>query len=146
IDANGNVVPHTTSFFDHTSAVPACDPANTGNTGTRNQNIYTAVITPGVFLSSPANSKPLGTIVFNNKRVALQRAFVVNVQNATSNKKSVHVHIVNQPAGNGADASVLQFSHLVDLAVSVAPLSTAPRSVFVKSPLHPTASVMLRAT
>jgi Putative Ig domain len=146
LDANGNVVPHTTSFFDHTSPVPACDPANAGNTGTRNQNIYTAVITPGVFLSSPANTKPLGTIVFNNKKVALQRAFVVNVQNATSNKKSFHLHIVNQPSGNGGDASFLQFSHLIDLDVDVAPFSTSSRSVFVKSPLNPTASVAVQVT
>jgi hypothetical protein len=146
LDANGNVVPHTTSFFDHTTPVPSCDPANAGNTGTRNQNIYTAVITPGVFISSPGNTKPLGTIVFNNKKVALQRTFVVNVQNATNNKKSFHLHIVNQPSGNGGDASFLQFSHLIDLDVDVAPLSSASRSVFVKSPLNPTASVTVQVT
>ncbi|HEX7962554.1 MAG TPA: sialidase family protein, partial [Terriglobales bacterium] len=49
LDANGNVSPHTTSVFDGTSAVPACDIGKAGNTGTRDQNIYTAIITPGVF-------------------------------------------------------------------------------------------------
>src|ERR1700730_4447222 len=84
------------SKIDPTKAVPPCV---VGQTGMRNQNIYTARITDGLFAGSPANSKQLGKI---------QRAFVVFAQNATSVAKTFRLSIAQQPAGG--DASFSQFA------------------------------------
>ena len=57
------------SIFDPTKIAPQCV---VGHAGMRNQNVYTARVTEGLFVGSPGNTKPLGSI---------QRAFVVTVQN-----------------------------------------------------------------
>src|SRR5262249_13157066 len=57
------------SLFEPTQIVPSCV---VGHTGMRNQNIYTARVTEGLFVGSRGNTKTLGSI---------QRAFVVTVQN-----------------------------------------------------------------
>ncbi|MBV9769267.1 MAG: exo-alpha-sialidase, partial [Bryobacterales bacterium] len=51
----------STSIFDPTQSRPACTVSTTGNTGDRNQNIYTAQLSPGLVLSAPGNAKQLGT-------------------------------------------------------------------------------------
>ncbi len=113
----------TQSRFDPTQTVTTCV---AGQTGMRNQNIYTARVTEGLFLGAPGNTKPLGTI---------QRAFVVTAENATALTRSYRFTILNQPPGG--QASFLQFttagSPLTVLDVTVPPLSTVARSVFVTS-------------
>ncbi len=77
------------STFDPTKPRPACI---SGQEGMRNQNIYTSLITQGLLVSSPDNSKPLST--------TLQRAFVVLVQNFTNFEKTFRLTIANQPPGS----------------------------------------------
>ncbi|HET8786993.1 MAG TPA: FG-GAP-like repeat-containing protein, partial [Candidatus Limnocylindrales bacterium] len=111
------------SLFDPSQIVPACLP---GQTGMRNQNIYSARVTEGLFVGSPGNTKPLGSI---------QRAFVVVVQNESAAARSYRLTIANQP--QGGSASFLQFtsatSPLTVLDVSVPPFSSVARSVFATS-------------
>ena len=83
------------SRFDPTQTVPACVP---GQVGMRNQNIYTARVTDGLFVSAPGNNKP-----FNG----FQRAFVVVAENATGGHADLPAAIENQPLGG--QASFLQF-------------------------------------
>ena len=56
----------------------------------RNQNIYAARITQGLFVGAPGNAKPLGRI---------QRGFVVYAENATYKKKTFRLSIPAQPTG-----------------------------------------------
>lgn len=92
--------------------------------GMRDQNIYTSRITPGLFAGSPGNAKPLGTI---------QRGFVVFIQNARPVPATYRLTIPlsSQPAGG--QASFQQFSLVTQIDVTVAPRSTASRTVFVTS-------------
>ena len=114
-----------TSIFDPTQPEPLCV---IGQTGMRNQNIYTANITQGLVIASPSNAKTLG---------AIQRSFPVVVQNTSSRTASYRLTISNQPAGG--KASFLQFpvpglaDPLTTLDISVAPASSASRMVFVNS-------------
>lgn len=127
----------TTSIFEPGTAVPACQP---GFTGSRNQNIYTAPISGGLIFGAPSNAKTLGTTVFNGNTVPFQRAFVVVAQNTTEVVKSFRLTVTNQPPGGSA--SFLQFSLLTTLDLSIPPMSSASRPVFVVS-LDPTASVTI---
>jgi len=127
----------TTSIFEPGTAVPACQP---GFTGSRNQNIYTAPISGGLIFGAPSNAKTLGTTVFNGNTVPFQRAFVVVAQNTTEVVKSFRLSVTNQPPGGSA--SFLQFSLLTTLDLSIPPMSSASRPVFVVS-TDPTASVTI---
>jgi len=114
------------SIFDPTQAQPACV---TGQTGMRNQNIYTARITQGLVASSPANNKVLA---------AIQRSFPVLVENSSASLKTFRLTIASQPPGG--QASFLQSSvpglpnPLTTLDVSVDAGSSASRMVYVTSP------------
>lgn len=79
------------SIFSPGSSTPFCV---TGDEGMRNQNIYTSLITQGLVVSSPQNSKPLGP--------SLQRALVVLVQNETNLNKTFRLTIGGQPPGGFA--------------------------------------------
>lgn len=92
-----------------------------GQTGMRNQNIYTSRITQGLEVGSPGNSKPLGKI---------QRAFVVFVKNTTDSTRRFKLTI---DAPWGVKASFLQFKIVDKLIVGIAPYSSISRTVFVKS-------------
>ena len=83
------------SQFDTTQTLPGC---SVGQAGMRNQNIYTARVSEGLFVSAPGNNKPLGDF---------QRAFVVVAENATALIRSFRLTIENQPVGG--QASFLQF-------------------------------------
>ncbi|HWC97993.1 MAG TPA: hypothetical protein VG456_14635, partial [Candidatus Sulfopaludibacter sp.] len=113
------------SLFDPTQAQPSCI---TGQTGMRNENIYTSRITQGLVIETPSNAKVLGII---------QRAFPIAVYNQTSVTKTYRLTIVNQP--QGGKASFLQFpaagfnDPLTDLDIQVGPISSASRMVFVTS-------------
>ena len=119
------------SVFDPTKSQPSCI---NGQTGMRNENIYTTVISQGLTVTSPSNSKTLGKI---------QRSFPVVVANSTNFTRTYRLSIVNQPPGG--KASFLQFPSaglpdpLTILDVSVAPISSISRMVFVTSsaPLAP---------
>jgi uncharacterized protein YjbI with pentapeptide repeats len=119
------------SFFDPTQTRPACTEGQTGN---RNQNIYTSSITPGLVLYSRSNSKPLGVI---------QRAYPVTAENHTDQIRSFLFKILTQPAGG--TASFLQTASLLSLTVNVQPQSTVTRTVFVTS-TNPGASVQVSVT
>lgn len=108
------------SRFDPTLPVPACDP---DRVGMRNQNIYTARVSEGLFVSAPGNQKPLSG--------SLERAFVVVAENNTSLIRSFRLTIDNQPIGGAA--SFLQFDPVTTLDVTVPPASSMARSVFVTS-------------
>ena len=69
----------------------------------RNQNVYTARVTEGLFVSAPGNNKPFDDF---------QRAFVVVAENATSLIRTFRLTIENQPVGG--QASFLQFTPLPD--------------------------------
>ena len=113
------------SIFDPSQPQPACQ---LGLSGSRNQNIYTSTVTQGLVANSPGNSKPLN--------LQFPRAFVVTVQNTTSLTKTFRLVVANQPAGGRASFSQRSTSSTtLKLDVTVAPLSTIARTVFVVAPL-----------
>jgi hypothetical protein len=124
----------TTSIFDPTQQRPACTTSTTGNTGDRNQNIYTAGLTPGVVLSSPGNSKQLGT---GSNGQLIQRQFAIVVANTTTQTRYYELTIAAQPTGGAA--SFLQFAvagqpfPLTQIEVELPPLSSTSRGIFVTS-------------
>jgi len=123
-----------TSIFDPTQPQPICV---TGQTGMRNQNIYTAAVTQGLVVTSPSNTKTLGT---------LQRAFPVVVQNTTNIIRSYRLTIANQPPGGTASFLEYPAAGLPDpltvLDISPGPASSASRMVFVTSS-NPAAAVLV---
>src|SRR4029077_11499436 len=131
-----------------TQTVPACIlNVNDGFTATRNQNIYTSIIAPGLVVGSLGNSKTLGFSPSNPAQL-LQRAFTVTLRNTTSVQKTFRILVGNQPAlANGqsdpaGQASLLQFSLQTSLDVSIASDTSVARAVFVQS-ANPTASVAI---
>lgn len=138
--ANGDWTAYTPPISVSTKGVSLYDPNQpqptciTGQTGMRNENVYTSRITQGLTVTSPSNSKILGRI---------QRSFPVVITNSTNVTKTYRLTVVNQPPGG--KASFLQFPSsslpdpLTTLDVSVAPISSISRMVFVTStaPLAP---------
>ena len=116
---------------------PGCDSRFTGS---RNQNIYTARITAGLFVGSAGNTKSLGTVLVNGNAVLLQRAFSIFLQNTTASEKSFRLTIAGpQPVGGAAsfeqfDSATCRLGELCrPLDVTIGPRSTVSRSVFVTS-------------
>lgn len=139
-----------TSVFDPTQTVTACQiGANDGFVASRNQNIYTSIVAPGLVVGSLGNAKPLGFSPANPAQL-LQRAFTVTLRNTTTMQRSFRVSIANQPAlVNGqpdpqGQASLLQFSLQTSLDVTIAGQSSIARAVFIQS-ANPTASVTVNA-
>ena len=110
------------SKFDPTANPPAC---LAGQTGMRNQNVYTAEISSGVILTSPQTSKP----VLTPDGQPVQREFVVELRNATNAARSFLVTIPTQPLS--ATASFQQFSKQVAQTVKVNAFSSQSFPVFV---------------
>jgi hypothetical protein len=133
-----------TSVFDPTQTVSGCTDDN--HAGMRNQNIYTARIAPGVVVSAPGNSKPLGTIP--NSAALLTRMFAITVQNTATQEKSFRITVANQPAkANGSpdpqgQASLQQFTLVITEDVTIGAISVVSRPVFVTS-TNPAASVTI---
>ncbi len=123
----------TTSIFDPTQTRPACT-TSTLDTGDRNQNIYTAQLAPGLVLSSPGNSKQLGT---GSNGKLIQRQFAIVVGNTTAQTQFYELTVAAQPTGGAA--SFLQFVvagqpfPLTQIQVEVPPLSSTSRAIFVTS-------------
>ena len=111
-DPSGNVL--------YSAPVAGCDPALTK---TRNANIYTSRITPGLSLLLPVNTEPSNLI---------QRTFPFTIFNGTTLQRTVNISIQNQPPGGGT-ASFTQSGTLTSIQVILPPKSSAARTVFVSS-------------
>jgi hypothetical protein len=124
----------STSIFDPTQQRPACTQSTTGNTGDRNQNIYTAQLAPGVVVSTPGNAKQFGT---GSNGQLIQRQFAIVVANTTNQNRYYQVTVDGQPSGGAA--SFLQFPvagqnyPLTQIEVQVPALSSTSRGLFVSS-------------
>jgi putative Ig domain-containing protein len=136
------------SLFDPTQNVPACVlNVNDGFTATRDQNIYTSIIAPGLVVGALGNSKTLGFSPSNPAQL-LQRAFAVTLRNTTSIQRTFRISVGNQPAlANGTpdptgQASLLQNSLQTSLDATISPNTSVARAVFMQS-ANPTASVTL---
>jgi hypothetical protein len=130
----------TTSIFDPTQQRPAC--IVPGNTGDRNQDIYTAQLAPGLVVSAPGNNKALGLV--GGKLI--QREFPITIANTTGQTRFYLLTVVSQPPGGAA--TFLQFAvpgqpfPLTQAYVQVPPLSSTSRSIFVTSTsVHATVTV-----
>src|SRR5215472_14704788 len=139
-----------TSVFDPTQTVTACQVGvNDGFVASRNQNIYTSIVAPGLVMGSQGNSKPLGFQPANPAQL-LQRAFTMTLRNTTTTQRSFGISISNQPAlANGqpdpqGQASLLQFSLQTSLDVTIGAQSSIARAVFIQS-ANPSASVTVNA-
>lgn len=102
---------------------------------TRNQDVYSSVVRPGVSVDSPSSSKPTGIV---------QRAHVAWVSNNTDVAATYTLTIDNQPldAPMNGRASFLQVpvapftddtGLLTEIPVDIDPNSTVARTVFVSS-------------
>jgi Putative Ig domain len=138
------------SVFDPTQTVTPCVVGvNDGFIASRNQNIYTSIVAPGLVVGSLGNSKPLGFSAANPTQL-LQRAFTITLRNTTTLERTFRISIANQPAlANGqpdpqGQASLLQFSFLPSLDVTIPAQSSIARAVFIQS-ANPTASVTVNA-
>jgi len=117
--------------------VPPGTPPTDQMFGQRNANIYTSRLTPGLFVGSPGNTKPLGSRI--NPKTGLseliQRGFVVFAQNTTDQLKFYQFKIVSQPVGGRA--SLRQFDKdlgpLESVIVSIPRGSTVARTVYATS-------------
>ena len=111
----------------------ACTPEQAAYTGTRNANIYTARITPGLVVVAPGNAKPTS---YPDGR-ALERVFAVNVQNRTNQLRRFQLRIVTQPVPG--TASFRQFAQAplagddLRILADIPAKSSIARSVFVNS-------------
>ncbi|MBT8086219.1 MAG: hypothetical protein KJN72_13405, partial [Woeseia sp.] len=112
----------------------ACQPG-TYQDRTRNQNVYSSIIRPGVSIDSPSASKPTG---------AIQRSHVIWVSNNETTDQTYTLRIENQPpdAGVNGRASFLQVpvapfqstaGLLTEIAVAISANSTIARTVYVTS-------------
>jgi len=138
------------SIFDPTQNVTACVVGvNDGFVASRNQNIYTSVVAPGLVVGSQGNFKPLGFLP-NNPAQLLQRAFTVTLRNTTTSQRTFRISIGNQPAlANGqpdpqGQASLLQFSLQTSLDVTIGAQSSIARALFIQS-ANRSASVTVNA-
>ncbi len=125
----------TTSIFDPTQVPPPCivDASGVSAAGSRNQNIYTTRVTDGLFVGSPSNAKPLGSI---------QQAFTIFVQNATNFTALYHLSFA-QPLPTPTTASFEQFQVTPTIDVNVPAHSTATRMAFVTAPPHTRVDVIV---
>ena len=118
---NNNWSNYTPPSSDQPDGYDTTVPCERGRTGMRNQDVYTASLTPGFVVGTPANVKPLDS-------TSSKHTFVVFVKNLTSTTKHFQLTI---PAATGVTASFKQFSISTTLPVDVAPASSVSRTVFV---------------
>ncbi len=120
------------SKFDPTKTVLTCNPSFVAS---RNQDIYTSRIAPGLVVLAPGNQKTLGNAP--NTSTLLQRAFSVVVQNTTSVLNSFRLTIANQPLlangsvdpkGQATFQQIPATPTVTTLDVQVNPLSSISRS------------------
>jgi hypothetical protein len=104
----------------YSAPIAGCDPALTK---TRNANIYTSRMTPGLSLLLPVNTEPSNQI---------QRTFPFMITNGTTLQRTVNISIQNQPPGGGT-ASFTQVGTVTNIQAILPPKSSASRTVFVSS-------------
>ncbi|MCU0256246.1 MAG: hypothetical protein MUF60_05855, partial [Vicinamibacterales bacterium] len=119
---------------------PTLGPSNTicdagSNPGSRNQNVYTATLMPGLVVTAPGNHKTLG---------AIQRAFVVFAKNTTAQDRYYRLTLAAPPAGAFASFTPIDEAPLsgggspavtLELgSIFVPRRSSIARSVFIVSP------------
>lgn len=126
---------------DPTAVYPQCVPDGNDFDRTRNQNVYSSVVRPGVSIESPSAAKPNGSV---------QRAHVIWISNNTNADVTYSVTIDEQPldAPVLGRASFLQVpvapfpdvppepppaGLLTEIAVDIDPNSTVARTVFITS-------------
>ncbi|HEX4935435.1 MAG TPA: sialidase family protein, partial [Gemmatimonadaceae bacterium] len=109
--------PRDGNWENYTPPLPGCTP---GQAGVRNQNIYTSRIRPALIVSAPGNAKTLGVI---------ERTFVVQVQNTTTEARTFRLRLPAQPARGRA--SFRQQDLVTELDATVPRLSSATRTVYV---------------
>ena len=109
------------SIYDPTQTVPPCQTTlDAQRTGMRNQNIYNTRVSRGLYVAAPGNYKPLGSV---------QRAFVVFVQNTSSQERSFRLQII---APSGVTASFTQSGTAQpSLDVDIVAYSSVAKTVFV---------------
>ena len=110
-------------------------------TKTRNANVYTARIAPGLFVAAPTNSKP--SIVSNNPANRIVRAFPVFVQNNTGSLKTFRLTIV--PPAQFPAAGIATFQPIPQDPIPSplpAPVLTVDAMVPAKSSITRTVSVV----
>jgi uncharacterized protein YjbI with pentapeptide repeats len=110
------------SIFDPTLKLPAC---NAFNSGSRNQNVYTARLSTGLIAGSPNNTKPLSS--------TLERAFSVFAQNTTSVTKIFRLTIMSQPLNGRASFDEFAAQPLTSIDVTTPARSMAARTVYATS-------------
>ena len=121
------------SAYDSTQNKPLCA---VGQTGSRNQNVYTARITQGLLVGLKENSKSL----LNSSNAPIQRAFSVFATNTTGLTSFYRLTINPPPAGT--TASFDQKTSVPSLDVTVLAKTTISRSIFVtSSSANPTLSI-----
>ena len=115
------------SKYDPAQTVPPCQTSvDAQRTGMRNQNVYNARVSSGLYVAAPGSYKPLGGI---------QRTFVIFVQNTTAQEKSFRLQI-QAPAG--IEASFAQSgSPQLTLDATIAGYSSISRTVFVSPQSQP---------
>ena len=124
------------SIFDPTKTVPPC---LVGQDGSRNQNIYTSLVGPGIVVGALGNTKPLTVppAIAGGPGTPIQRGFSVFVHNSTAETRNFRFSILSQPTGG--KASFLQNpviglpDPLVMLDVTAAPYSSVYRTVWAIS-------------
>jgi uncharacterized repeat protein (TIGR01451 family) len=122
----------TTSTYDPSVVLPQCVPTQTG---TRNQDIFSARFDSGLLVGALGNSKTLGEV---------QRGFALMIRNTTTEPRSYRLTILDQPVGG--QASFRQFDPpLTVLDVSIPRLSSVARTAYVTS-TDPTARVTIEVS
>lgn len=120
----------TTSLFDPSMTRPSCTASNSNQTGDRNQDIYTARLSPGIAVSPRTNFKQLGYIP--GSTTLIERQFPIVVENDGSTTNFYQLTIVS-PQPPGGSASFVQFAAANIAYLTIPPDSSASQSVFVKS-------------
>lgn len=122
-----------TSWVDPTQTRPVCQPGVADFTKTMDQNLYGARIGRGLYAFSPGNNKQVTTF---------QRAYVVTVRNDSAETKtyslSIPLAFQTPPGGFVSFSQFAPFggANAVRI-VTVAPRSTASRSVFIVPDQNP---------
>ena len=131
VPGNPATVPYTAPG---TIPLASCTPTLNAQGVSRNANVYTSRIAPGIELILPGNSKPA---------TGIQRAFSLRIANHTAESRLVHLTLASL---QGATASFRQLDPSVQsIDVNVGPRSSAARTVYIASPTDPYPQVLVTA-
>lgn len=131
VPGNPAIVPYSAPG---TIPVENCTPALNAQGASRNANVYTSRIAPGIELILPGNSKAA---------TGIQRAFSLRIANHTTDSRLVQLTLT---ALQGASASFRQLDPSVQtIEVNIGPRSSAARTVYVASATDPYPRVIVTA-